>query len=50
MGALGLLLCLSGVSVLDDMPGKVRSYLTLYSVDENHSAMHLDFIIDQTAK
>lgn len=48
--ALGLLFCLSGVSVLDDMPRKVSSYLTLYSVDENHNAMHLDFIIDQTTK
>lgn len=32
------------------MLGKVSSYLTLYSVDENHNAMHLDFIIDQTTK
>lgn len=31
-------------------PGKVSSYLTLCSVDENHNAMHLDFIIDQTTK
>jgi len=36
--------------VLDDTPGKVSSYLTLYSVDENHNAMHLDFIMDQTTE
>lgn len=32
------------------MPWKVSSYLTPYSVDENHNAMHLGFIIDQTTK
>lgn len=36
--------------MLDAMPRKVGSCLTLYSVDANHNAMHLDFIIDRTTK